>query len=379
MRTQRITTSFPRSAFTLVELLVVITIISILAALITGAAIAALRTAQQAAIKVDVNEVSGAFERYKDTAGSYPPNAVTDDTDFIATTEPATTPISEPQVLLDMRRHFSGAFQRSKESENLVRVLVGASAIVAPTADFPKVLDGGMTAAEATVFWLSGVSKNPLYPFSDEGGPSYEIPEFGNSNNRKADPVESRSWLHPFKVERLGPRADDGYFDESTGRYIEYRVRINNVDHFRRINFWTYTPGRSKVPVIYFDVSRHPAAIKDSSGQVVGPFDPPAASDLLGNLSLHVHALKMQSQSAGAAVPIQFANQGKFQVLHCGIDDIWGDDILDRTSAHGVFEAGGDPANPAAYLLYPNGPFTGDAADTAVNFVVPSRLEDAQQ
>ncbi|MEX2317665.1 MAG: prepilin-type N-terminal cleavage/methylation domain-containing protein [Pirellulales bacterium] len=371
----------PRSGFTLVELLVVITIISILAALITGAAIAALRTARQAAIKTDVTEISGAFEKYKDKAGSYPPNAVTDDTSF-ASPEPTgtTTPLDEVQVLADMRAHFSKAFQRSKESDNLARVLVGSPA--ADTTNYPKVLDGGMTAGEATVFWLSGFSDDVSYPFSGQGGPSYEIPEFGISNNRKADPITSRSWMHQFNLDRLGPRADDGYFDETNGRFIEYRVTINGVQKYRRINFWQYTPSRSTQPVLYFDVSRNPAAVLSGSN-VIGSFDPPAASERAGNppgsMQLHVHALKMRSQSAAANVPIQFANQGKFQVLHCGIDDAWGAEILELTSAHGVEEAGGNPADPAAYLLFPTGPFTGDAADTVVNFIVPSRLEDAQQ
>lgn len=48
---------FRRPAFTLVELLVVITIIGILAVLITAAGVGALKTAQRNRIKVEINQM----------------------------------------------------------------------------------------------------------------------------------------------------------------------------------------------------------------------------------------------------------------------------------------------------------------------------------
>jgi hypothetical protein len=35
--------------------------------------------------------------------------------------------------------------------------------------------------------------------------------------------------------------------------------------------------------------------------------------------------------------------------------------------------------NPADYLLFPAGPFIGEIADTIVNFVTETKLEDAQK
>ena len=81
-----------------------------------------------------------------------------------------------------------------------------------------------------------------------------------------------------------------------------------------------------------------------------------------------MHAIKSRSESAGAAAPIQFANRDKFQILHCGIDDEWVADAFEMMSAHGIREKGGDPTDPADYLLYPDGPFTGEVADTITNF-----------
>ena len=66
-----------------------------------------------------------------------------------------------------------------------------------------------------------------------------------------------------------------------------------------------------------------------------------------------------------------FATPDKYQILHCGIDGEWGDDF-DRTS----YEQYLDDANN--FLAFPTGPFTGDMADTIVNFTTESTLEDSQ-
>jgi prepilin-type N-terminal cleavage/methylation domain-containing protein len=367
-----------RAAFTLVELLVVITIIGILVALITVAALGALRTARQGAIKLEINQIAGSFDKYKDSAGSYPPNAQTDDATFTSP-EPAgtMTPLDEWQVFQDMQRHLRQAFPKHKEPDNLIRQLVGDTSVTGA-------LPGGMTAAEAVVFWLGGFSSDPQYPISGEGGPSYLGTTFD------LDPIESRSWKYEFEITRLGPRDDNGYFNESANRFIVYNdPRDPTGNTKRRINFWQYTPGKSKLPVLYFDVSRHPAAVVNPSGNgVIGPFDPPAST--APGQELHVHALKARNQSADPneppatplkVPPIRFANEGKFQILHSGVDDDWGSDILDKTSAHEIEESQGVAKTGyiSAYLLFPTGPFTDAAADTIASFITQSRIEDAQQ
>jgi prepilin-type N-terminal cleavage/methylation domain-containing protein len=359
---QRTTDHGQRTAFTLVELLVVITIIGILVALITAAAMGAMRTARQAALKFEVDQIAAGFEKYKDNASTYPPNLMTDDTDFSATAEPNGAPIIEADVLTDLQRHFRQAFPKHRESDNLLKALVGMNPGV---ADYPRALANGMTAAEAVVFWLGGFGTDPLYPISGEGGPAYPIGAFGVASNNEPDPIR-RKGIHDFDETRLGPRDDNNFFDSTNNRFIEYRAQVNGVSKILRINFWTFRLKNSTQPVIYFDVSRHPAAVVNGSN-ISGPYDPPAAFDL------HVHALKTRSQSTSAATPIQFANQGKFQLLHTGIDDDWGADILEKSSVHDV-----GSLNAGDYLLFPTGPFTDASADTVVNFATPARIEDAQ-
>jgi prepilin-type N-terminal cleavage/methylation domain-containing protein len=63
----------PRSAFTLVELLVVIVILAMLASLVTVAASRAMATARNAAIKAEIDMLHMAIMNYKNEYGSFPP------------------------------------------------------------------------------------------------------------------------------------------------------------------------------------------------------------------------------------------------------------------------------------------------------------------
>jgi prepilin-type N-terminal cleavage/methylation domain-containing protein len=344
-----------RVGFTLVELLVVITIIGILAALITAAGAGALKTARQNAIKTELDQITMALQSYKDTAGSYPPNCQTDDTNMTAEPPTSPNPIDETQVFNDLKRHMKQAFPKHRESENLLRVIAGLPATGSDAANYQKLLAGGMSSGEALVFWLGGFSSDPKYPISGEGGPSFRIDNLPTGVTAdQADPIESRKWIFPFEVSRLQPRNADNYFESGDDRFIVYTVRINGVNQERRLNFWQYVPSKSEQPFLYFDVSRRePSAASDV----------PAAPSVNPN-ALHVHAIKQRSESAGAAVPIQFANKDKFQVLHCGVDGEWGEEVFeDQMSVH---ELDLDDVND--YLLYPDGPFTGDVADTLTNF-----------
>ena len=63
----------PRAGFTLVELMVVIAIIALLAALITPAVIGARTSARNAAIKAEIDMLHMAIMNYKNEYGSFPP------------------------------------------------------------------------------------------------------------------------------------------------------------------------------------------------------------------------------------------------------------------------------------------------------------------
>lgn len=360
---QRTTDNGRRTAFTLVELLVVITIIGILASLIVVAAVGALRKGQETRIKAELNQMADAVEHSKNERTAYPPNCQTDGT---------SGPIDETLVLNDLKRYLKQVAPRHREPDDLLKCLVG----MAPsnTSKFPNALPGGMTAGEALVFWLGGFSSDEKYPISGEGGPSYRITATNNNENRTLDPISNRKWVFPFEVTRLAPKADDKYFDDTNNRFIEYRITIpgqnNGAEQIRRINFWQYVPAKSKEPYLYFDTSRHPAYDASVTGNAVARFDPPAATTPSG-IEAHVHALKRRSDTTNPNMPqIEFVNPDKYQILHCGVDDAWGLESFERMSVHDLQNNWND------YLLYPDGPFTGDIADTVVNFATQTRLED---
>ncbi len=331
---RRTTDHGPRTAFTLVELLVVITIIAILTSLVVTAAAAARRAALRARINAEVSEVATGMEEYKNKTTAYPPNCQT----FVAHSGIPTS-INANQVYSDLKRHLSQAFPLHREPDDLIRQLAGLAPLQSNRAPLP----GGINAEEALVFWLGGFSNDPKYPISGEGGPSFR---------GAVDPVESRSFVFPFDVTRLGPRASDGTFNTTDGRFVEYDVTIpGQGNHTRRINFWTYRPARLTTPYVYFDTSRY------------GPesYDPAAVND-----EPHVHALKRLTNGQ-----LTFATPDKFQILHSGIDDEWGEEF-ERTSYSTFLN------NQSNFLAFPEGPFTGDMADTIVNFTTEATLEDSQ-
>lgn len=364
---------YPHAAFTLVELLVVITIIGILVALITVAAIGALKKAQEARIKAEINQIATAVDEYKNKTTAYPPNCQTD----------ASGPLNEAGIVNDVRRHMKQVAPRSADTDDLILALTGQT--LPSGSKVTRTLAGGLTAGEALVFWLGGFSADPKYPISGEGGPSYVVANLSATERHKADPIETRKWVFPFDVTRLGPRDSEGYFDESNGRFIEF---TDSRGVLRRINFWQYTPAKSEQPYFYFDTSRHPAFDMTAPITATSPsqYDPPAATALTklgpGGGAVSVHAFKKVNPSyttanASTTPPVTFINPDKYQILHSGLDNTWDTDTFD--SFERMSADNGTRKVPGDFLLFPTGPFVGDIADTIVNFVPETKIEDAQK
>ncbi len=341
--------SFPR-AFTLTELLVVITIIAVLAGLITGAAVNALNKAKQASITLEIQQLSSAIEDSKNEYGAYPPNGM------IQITTPANILAQN-----DFVRMFRKSFPRGQEPLELIRALAGAP--LTASGQSSELTDTGMNAAEAMVFWLGGFSSDPQYPISGPGGPSF------NRTIVNGEVLEDRNRRYEFDLGRLGPRNAGGTFDDSAlaGRFIAYSVDLNrdgdvtDVGESRRINFWQYAPNGSEQPFVYLDVSRHKPEAYDMPA--LGP---------MGSGKPMVHAIEKVREGFSGTLghnDLVFVNQGKFQILHAGLDDAWGDFMQLSLFMQNDIEAN--------VITFPTGPFIGDIADTVGNFGVGT-LEDAQ-
>ncbi len=334
-----------RPAFTLTELLIVIAIIAVLAGLIAAAAVNAMRSANRARITLEIKNVGGALENFKNDFGAYPPNGMN------PTPIP---PTGSPGALVrsDFARMFKQAFPRHQERPALIEAISGITP--SDTTNVPKLLTDGLRATEALYFWLGGFSDDPQYPLSGEGGPS-----FVDNGAAGDETLESRKARYEFDLARLAPRDDNGAF---TGRFLNYQDPRDNAIK-RRINFWEYRPQGSEVPLVYFDVSRHKPAAYD--GWAVNP---------TGGAT-EVYALKQYREgvapgTAGAAGRLLvFIDQGKYQILHPGLDDDWGTDFAGMKVA-------GTTTQAENVTVYPTGPFIGPIADTLTSFT-DGTIEDA--
>ena len=349
-----------RRGFTLVELLVVIAIIGLLIALLLPAITGGTRTANQTAIKAEISNLDRAIESYKNdvAGGSYPPDAM------IGTGTPNAI---ANKIASDFKRHLKKAFPRHREPSELIDALVGNG-----TASLN--LAGGMTPAEAMVFWLQRFSSDPKYPISGPGGPAFS---FTDAVDEPED-LASRNWILDFTADRYGPRDDSNLFG---GRFLRYDEPSDfdgdGQQDQLQISFWQYYPPKSVEPIAYFDASR---GIHD----IQHPNFLSAEGELI-----EVHPLKLLK--AGQAVngtlkvnQVRLVNDGKFQIMHCGGDDEWGDFrqvYLDPAwFAVGFDQAGQDAVDLQGdpILLYPEGPFTFELGDTVTNFGDHHSLQDAQ-
>jgi prepilin-type N-terminal cleavage/methylation domain-containing protein len=144
--------SRPRG-FTLVELLAVIMIIAMLAALITPAVMRALASARNAAIKAEIDMLHMAIMNYKNEYGSFPPCL-----------SGAVPPIREVRHL---RRLFPRLATDSDALNQIALARTGTSGAITDSTCMNQITQ--LTPRTALVFWLDGFTSDPtspLYPYS---------------------------------------------------------------------------------------------------------------------------------------------------------------------------------------------------------------------
>jgi prepilin-type N-terminal cleavage/methylation domain-containing protein len=205
-----------RSAFTLVELLVVIVILAMLASLVTVAASRAMTAARNAAIKAEIDMLHMAIMNYKNEYGSFPPCST------------GTTGITGADAA---SRHLLRIFPRIANSGTAAAQAQRLSYLNTTAATTPRVLP-----ETALPLWLYGYNDDPQLPV-------YSLDSSNNPLPRKKlfDFDQSRI----ASLTYLAPNADTTpfiYIDSSQYKSIDYVTNSNVTIGGNKYYVWRMDP-----------------------------------------------------------------------------------------------------------------------------------------
>jgi prepilin-type N-terminal cleavage/methylation domain-containing protein len=289
--TSRPAASSAHRGFTLVEMLVVITIIGILASLGTVAVFKALEAAKRARIKVEITNLSNAIESYRLKFGDYPPSYVNGSDTF-------------SQALV--ARHLSKAFPRCNVATEIAALPANS-----------------LTPAEALVFWLTSISKDPTRPLSAPTTDRQVLYDFDKTRlvvrKSRGDPTKPGGWyvsgsgasavLQGYNLQvyldQSGKNTPFAYF-EARG-YLGHAVQVPNSPLMLDDN-----PSQSQ-PQNWYPYLLEPWDINKSNSLDAGTNGPPQQD--------------VQTDSSGwlpASYQKICANPKSFQIISAGLDGSFG-------------------------------------------------------
>ena len=296
-----------RSGFTLVEIMVVLIIIGILAALLVPAVNYAVNRGRNVAIRMEVNSLDMAVKQYQLKYGDFPPDG-------------SSWPL--------LQRHMRKAFPRMAEPDNS---LLAALTHTMPDGSFSPV---AMDRAEALVFFLGGFSSDPAHPLTGTNGPleylgsgsPTALTSYGYNATRDNASFEFDSTRMPLK--RTGTRYTSA---------DEERFSVADPAHGTAGDLLpVYLLDGGETPIVYFDSRTYGDvgggiyngySLADAGYGGVRPYktannaDPPKGSSY--------------GTVPAAFAAIKFVNDDSFQIIAPGRDNHYGS-IVDHPAQSGL-------------------------------------------
>lgn len=258
--------SLVHPGFTLVEMLVVITIIGILVAILLPAASAVITSTKNATIAVELQDISRAMEAYKQFANDYPP-------DF-----------TNHQAVID---HISKAYPRNTRA-------VAAWLTTTPSSG-PDPAD--LDPAEALVVWLSMLSTNVRDPLS------------GLSDTYTGE----RKIFFDFKPTQLTDVDGDNWMEYAPSAALEAP--------------YVYFDGRLVAGKYAYTTAVYPKQSSTQPAPVTGVAVRPYRSNTTINATRD-HSRTAPNGTPTSYNTTEWMKPGQYQIISAGLDNDYGQDYV---------------------------------------------------
>ncbi len=277
--------------FTVVEILVAITVIAILAAMLIPTIGSALRRANEFAIESEMAQLDLAVEHFKSDNGFYPPSfaRINGANDLLVYLNRIAPNHSEAQRLFP---NGGNQTRRIDRWWNRVGVKIKANS----GADL--------------VFWLSGIAKNKQYPLTaGSGGQTQALYAYDNAAN---DGVE-RNVYFDFSADRLG------FVGNLNGQVAQYAQAKGKISPYQYIDAASYGYNPKYNPLGY--------ALNDPR---LNPLNPDNKLP-----DFHGYHVMVDDASYDDGHRRDFLNPNSFQIVANGMDGLPGGPSDNFSDLHG--------------------------------------------